>query len=117
MKLNQYPDAIAQSKRQLLTADRMAKQAKFKWEEIIAEMDTAIAFDAELKNDAQRKARRNEALKSDACVDAFEFYRVAAERLEDLEIDHTLLLHRFSVAKLEAQDTISKTEFQAAAAA
>jgi hypothetical protein len=117
MKLNQYADTIAQSKRQLLAVERAADRAKSKVDELLGQIDAAIAFDPELKNDAQRKAKRFELMKDASYVEAAEAYRIEAEKLDGMQVDHTQLLNRFSVAKLEAREAIAKLELNAAAAA
>ncbi|NJR37752.1 MAG: hypothetical protein HC781_01600 [Leptolyngbyaceae cyanobacterium CSU_1_4] len=117
MQLRDYPDAIAQSKRTLLQAERTTQTAKSKLDEIISQFEAAIAFDSELKNDAQRKSRKADLMKSEAYLDIFEAYRVEAEKLEDLGVDHQLLLNRFSIAKLEAREAIATVEYNAACAA
>jgi len=117
MKLTGYPDAIAHSQHTLLRAERTTRSTKTKLDEIISQIDVAIAFDGELKNDAQRKAKKADLLKSDAYLDIFEAYRVEAEKWEDLEVDHQLLLNRFSVAKLETREAIAHLELNAAIAA
>jgi hypothetical protein len=115
MQLHEYPQAIAQSNRAVLTAERVARNAKIKLDEMIAQIDTAIAFDSDLKNDAQRKSRRAELLLDPTYRDVASIYQAEAERLEDLKVDHQLILNRFSVAKLEAREAIAEMEMRVAA--
>jgi hypothetical protein len=117
MKLNQYPQAILESSKILIKAERTAKAAKVKLDEMTGQIEAEIAFDVELKNDAQRKARRVELtqqLDYKALVDS---HRTAAERFEDLQVDHAFLERSFSVAKLEARQAIATTEYSQAIAA
>jgi hypothetical protein len=116
MKINQYPEAIALSAKNLLKTERSLKGAKFKVDEITAQVDAAIAFDIELKNDNQRKAKRAELLQSECYADAFTNFRFISEQVEDLQVEHQLLLNQFTVAKLEVRQAIASLEANAIAA-
>lgn len=74
----------------------------------------AIAFDANLKNDAQRKAKRVELQQTDG-----DFYQASLllkqtkERRDLLAIDLELLRSQFALAKLEKREAIAQMELQA----
>lgn len=114
MHLKQYPNAIAAKQTELLELRQTIRQVK----ETIAgretNIDQAIAFDADLKNDGQRKAKRAELVRTD--LDLLELM----QRLDDLadqqqqaEIDLNLLLNKFAIAKLEKRQTIAQMETEA----
>jgi hypothetical protein len=117
MKLNQYPQAILESSKTLLKAERTAKAAKVKLDEMIGQIEADIAFDVEMKNDAQRKARRLELTQQPDYRALVDLHRAEAERFEDLQVDHAFLERCFSVAKLEARQAIATTEYSQAIAA
>ncbi|WP_231510538.1 hypothetical protein [Fischerella sp. PCC 9605] len=58
MNLNEYPAAIAKLQAQVFDFDLVIEQTNATIKQIEAEVDSAIAFDATLRNDAQRKAKR-----------------------------------------------------------
>jgi hypothetical protein len=116
MKLSDYPSAIAQSAKNLLKAERSLKSSKTKVDEITSQIDAAIAFDPELKNDVQRKAKRTELLQAECYVDAFTEFRFRTEQLEDQQVEHQLLKDQFTVAKLESRQAIASLEANAIAA-
>ncbi|MGC8711728.1 MAG: hypothetical protein ACP5RH_04995, partial [Leptodesmis sp.] len=60
MKLIDYPAEIAEKQRQLLRIEQHIRRLQEIVNGLTAEIDTAIAFDSDLKNDAQRKAKRLE---------------------------------------------------------
>jgi hypothetical protein len=60
MNLNEYPTAIARLQTQLTSFDLAVEQTQATLKQIESEIDNAIAFDAALKNDAQRKAKRQQ---------------------------------------------------------
>lgn len=60
MKLVDYPVAIAEKERQLLRIEQHLRRLQDTVNRLTAEIDTEIAFDSELRNDAQRRAKRLE---------------------------------------------------------
>ncbi len=114
MHLKQYPNAIAEKQTELLELRQTIRQVK----EAIAgretDIDREIAFNQDLKNDGQRKAKRAELVRTDLDLLAL------MQRLDDLddqqqqaEIDLTLLLNKFAIAKLEKRQTIAQMEGEA----
>lgn len=118
MKLSDYPNAIAEVQRQLLQVQQRLRTAKETVIFCLSTLDRAIAFSTELKNDAQRKAKRTELMESDS--DYIEAQQ-ALQRLEDLqaelEIELGLLRNQFSVLKLERREAIAQIEAQISLAA
>lgn len=108
MQLSHYPSAIAQAAQRVNEIDSqiMAVQQLIYREEGIA--DTRSAFDSDLKNDTQRKARRFETLLVN------QEYQTAINTLLRLNAEKAnaashleYLRNQFSVAKLEARKAIA----------
>ncbi|MBE9178627.1 hypothetical protein IQ268_08650 [Oculatella sp. LEGE 06141] len=116
MNLSNYPEAIAQSQFQLLLAERTVRRLQEQLTRLTAKIDSAIAFDADLKNDAQRKAKRTELLESPEYLEVAEVYQAAKDKHAEMEIELQLLLNRFSVAKLEQRHAIAIMELRTASA-
>jgi hypothetical protein len=116
MQLSHYPSAIAQAAQRVneLDSQIMAVQQLINREEGNAER--VSAFDPDLKNDTQRKARRFEMLLTNqeyqTAVNTL--IRLTAEKANALaHLEY--LRNQFSVAKLEARLEIAKqlTDFEA----
>lgn len=108
MQLSHYPSAIAQAAQRVNEIDSqiMAVQQLIYREEGIA--DTRSAFDSDLKNDTQRKARRFEALlvNQEYQTAINTLLRLNAEKANALaHLEY--LRNQFSVAKLEARKAIA----------
>lgn len=114
MYLKQYPNAIANQQTELLELRQTIGQVKTAIASCEAELDRAIAFDAELKNESQRKVKRAELIKADLNL------LQLREQLTELEYEHakaeinlSLLLNQFAIAKLERRRTIAQMETEA----
>lgn len=114
-QLNHYPAAIAQAAQRVneLDSQIMAVQQLINREE--GNADRVSAFDTDLKNDTQRKARRFEILLT------HHDYQTAVNTLMRLTADRAnaiahleYLRNQFSAAKLEARLEIAKqlTDFE-----
>ena len=66
MTLNDYPQAIADIQKQLLQIQQRLRTAKEAVAFSLSHIDRAIAFDTELKNDTQRKAKRKALMETDS---------------------------------------------------
>jgi hypothetical protein len=115
MQLSHYPSAIAQAAQRVneLDSQIMAVEQLINREEGNAER--ASAFDSELKNDNQRKARRFEMLliNQEYQIAVNTLMRLTAEKANALaHLEY--LRNQFSVAKLEARLEIAKhlTDFE-----
>jgi hypothetical protein len=115
MQLSHYPSAIAQAAQRVneIDSQMMAVQQLINREE--GNADTRSAFDSDLKNDSQRKARRFEVLLTNheyqTAVNTL--LRLSAEKAN--AIAHLeYLRNQFSVAKLEARLAIAQqlTDFE-----
>jgi multidrug resistance efflux pump len=102
MKLSDYPIAIAQVQRQILTLDQQLIGLQETVSVLAMEVEKRVIADGSLTNDTKRKARRLELQQSD-----LDFYRASIDlkeaqaKREALGIESQLLLNQFSVMKLE----------------
>ena len=102
--LSEYPHAIAQA--QTLIANLELDIAETKAEITVVEqtIDQQVAFDKELKNDGQRKAKRKELLAQDPGYDLLTGRLDSTRRTKArAEIRLNLLINQFTVAKIEAR--------------
>jgi hypothetical protein len=112
-----YPTAIAQKQRDFLREEQHVRRLQEIVNRHMAEIDTQIAFDSDLRNDAQRKAKRIELMRSADHQRAWANLQMAQDRRAELEIDLSLLRNQFSVLKLEMREAIASRELQLADAA
>jgi Na+/phosphate symporter len=117
MKLIDYPAEIAEKQRQLLRAEQHLRRLQDILNRLTAEIDTAIAFDSDLKNDAQRKAKRLELMRSAEFRKAIANLQIAEDERAEMEIDLALLRNQFSVLKLQLREAIAARELQVVDAA
>ncbi len=112
MRLLDYPANIAQKQRELLQAEQHIRRLQDVLNRLTAEIDTTIAFDTELRNDAQRKAKRLELMKAGEYRKAATNLQIAQDHRAEIEIDLGLLRNQFSVLKLELRESIAARELQ-----
>ena len=115
MQLNHYPTAIAQAAQRVNEIDVSQLAVQQVIHRMEGHADRVAAFEPELKNDNQRKARRFEVLLTDqeyqkAVDKAMQLTGEKANALAHLEY----LRNQFSVAKLEARLAIAQqlTDFE-----
>ncbi|AFZ27272.1 hypothetical protein Cylst_5238 [Cylindrospermum stagnale PCC 7417] len=116
MNLSEYPSAIAKLQAQVFDFDLIIEQTHSKIKQIEAEIDTEIAFNATLKNDAQRKAKKQQLL--DEHPSAWEQQEILSQyrsRRETAFIELCLRRNEFSILKLERREAIVRLELQAIA--
>jgi hypothetical protein len=114
MYLKQYPNAIALKQTELLEL----RQAIAQIQENIAlhenQIDYSIAFDTDLKNEAQRKVKRSELMREDVpLLDLRGQLAKLIYQRERLEIDLNCLINKFAIAKLERRAAIAQMEMEA----
>jgi archaellum component FlaC len=118
MKFENLPQKIANQER---AAARLREQLRTLKDAIAREesvIDKQVAFDSELKNDAQRKARRAELADQSALLkDLRNSIGRSEGQLKDAEIELELMRNTFSVLKLERREQIAQLELQAHTAA
>ncbi|MEI2582360.1 hypothetical protein [Scytonema sp. PRP1] len=123
MNLNEYPTAIAKLQAEVFDLDQLIDQTCTTTKQIEAEIDSAIAqgavaepiaFDAALRNDAQRKAKRQQLL--DEHPNYWEQQEILSQyrsKREQAFIQLCLKRNEFSVLKLEKRESIARLELQA----
>ena len=109
MKLNQYPVAIAQAAQTVNELESQIAAVQLVINRIEGNADKVAAFETDLKNDNQRKARRFEVLQVNLEYQQSlnTLIRLTAERgnaVAQLEY----LRNQFSVAKLETRLAIAR---------
>jgi hypothetical protein len=108
MKLNQYPATIAQAARKVNSVDSQIAAIELLMNRLEGHADRTAAFEPDLKNENQRKARRFDLLQTNLeyqqAVDAL--LHLNAEKANAL-IHLEYLRNQFSVAKLEARQAIA----------
>ncbi|MBD2298221.1 MULTISPECIES: hypothetical protein [Nostocales] len=109
MQMNHYPSAIAQAAQRVNELDSQLMAVQQQINRFEGNADRAAAFDVDLKNDAQRKARRFEVLllnhEYQKAVDTqIQLTMEKANAIAHLEY----LRNQFSVAKLEARLAIAQ---------
>jgi SUMO ligase MMS21 Smc5/6 complex component len=109
MELHEYPEAIASAQHLSLKQKQEIYSLQAELDHLSGQIDYAIAFDVELKNDLQRKAKRFELMNSDEYIQIDQALQAAKYKLAELEIEQQRLLNQFSVAKLEARQQIAQT--------
>ena len=109
MQLSHYPSAIAQASQRVNEIDSQLMAVQLQINRFEGNADRISSFDMDMKNDAQRKARRFEVLlvnqEYQKALDAQ--IRLATEKAN--AIAHLeYLRNQFSVAKLEARLKIAQ---------
>ncbi|MBW4609679.1 MAG: hypothetical protein KME22_21345 [Hassallia sp. WJT32-NPBG1] len=109
MQLSHYPSAIAQAAQRVNEVDSQLMAVQHQINRFEGNADRISAFESDLKNDAQRKARRFEVLlvnqEYQKSIDTL--IRLTAEKQNALaHLEY--LRNQFSVAKLEARLAIAQ---------
>lgn len=112
MKLIDYPIAIAEKQRHFLQTEQHIRRLQDILNRLTAEIDTAIAFDTTLKNEAQRKAKRLELMRTPDYRRAAANLQLTQDERAEIEIDLNLLRNQFSVLKLQLREAIAARELQ-----
>ena len=113
MNLNEYPTAIAKLQAEVFDLDQLIDQTCTTTKQIEAEIDSAIAFDAALRNDAQRKAKRQQLLDEHPNYwEQQEILNQYRSKRESCFIQLCLKRNEFSVLKLEKREAIARLELQ-----
>ncbi|HEY9877920.1 MAG TPA: hypothetical protein V6D29_05655 [Leptolyngbyaceae cyanobacterium] len=106
--LSDYPHAIARVRTAIARLDREIAELEHAIELIEVKLDTWIANASDLKNDAQRRAKRGELRINDINLNVKQdLLQTAKEKRTKEEIKLELLRSMFSVAKLQARYEIA----------
>jgi hypothetical protein len=115
MNLSTFPHAIATAQTKLVKLGRelaIARNALLLEE---MEIDRAIAFSSEFKNDTQRKSAKSQMLQESAKYQELtSLFDGLNEKYQLADIDMQLVKNNFTVCKLEARERIAKQETLAA---
>lgn len=114
MKLAQYPQAIADAEKDLLKANQALRRSQAELDQLNAAIDSAIAHDSELKNDAQRKAKRAELMAESLYQECLKELHYTIDNRTACEIELNLLRNQFTAQKLLLQESIALRELQLA---
>jgi chromosome segregation ATPase len=116
MQISDYPGAIAQLQYQLLNLNQQIEKFSQSINRICNQFEMQIAFDPELKNDQQRKAKKTELIRQSGDYESLSsalaketFKRSQIEiQLEQLKSEFAVLrlIKREAIAKLEASTEI-----------
>ncbi len=109
LSLMQYPSAIAQAAQSLSEIDFKMGEVRQHLARLEGNAEMVVAFEAALKNDNQRKARRFEVLQSNPEYDKALTYinRLTADKANAAaRLEH--LRNEFTITKLEFQNTIAQ---------
>lgn len=108
MNLKEYPAAIAKAAEQVRYWDSEIAECKLIIEQVESRVDREIAFDATLKNDAQRKSSRLELLELDNRYPlAIKLLREVTTERQAAATSLERLRNEFAVCKLEVQMVIA----------
>lgn len=114
MNLNEYPQVIAKLQAEVFGLDLTIEQTHTVVKQIEADVDSQVAFDAALRNDAQRKAKRQQLI--DEHPHYWEHQEILGQyrsKREQHFIELCLKRNEFSVLKLEKREAIARLELQA----
>jgi hypothetical protein len=114
MNLNEYPQVIAKLQAEVFGLDLTIEQTHAIVKQIEADVDSQIAFDAALRNDAQRKAKRQQLI--DEHLHYWEHQEILGQyrsKREQHFIELCLRRNEFSILKLEKREAIARLELQA----
>lgn len=115
MNLADYPIAISNIQKKLLKLEKNIRKLEEFLASAYSAIDREIAFNSELKNEAQRKAKRQELIAgSTEIVTSGIDLQNLKDKQASLEIDLQLLRNQFSILKLEKREAIALLEVQAA---
>ena len=109
-QLKEYPVRIAEAEKQIQKLETSRNQFKEVLLYMDADIEAAIAFDKELKNEQQRRTKRLSLRQSPDYLQAKLSLSRSGEEYTDSVIQLNLLKNQFSVAKLEARLTIANLE-------
>ncbi|QSJ14153.1 hypothetical protein JYQ62_19640 [Nostoc sp. UHCC 0702] len=111
LHLHEYPGAIANLQVQLLKLDQSVEQISQRVKHVCDQFELQTAFDPELKNEQQRKAKKAELIRQSG--DYEQLNHVLGEetyRRDILCIQLEQLKSEFSVAKLLKRETVARVE-------
>lgn len=109
LKLEEYPNTIAELERRLLDFNNQFNNQELYLESIVWSIDKMIAFSPEFKNEQQRKLARIEELdKSETYQKAKVNFDICKQNRDEILIELNRIKNQFSVAKIQARLRIAE---------
>lgn len=109
MKLREYPAAIARAAEAVNSLDQQVAELKQEMSHLEGKAELVAAFETNLKNDTQRKARRFEILDASPDYQALQHQLIRLMNERSNAIAHLeYLRNQFSAAKLETRWAIAE---------
>ncbi|HEY9699662.1 MAG TPA: hypothetical protein V6D10_20545 [Trichocoleus sp.] len=115
MKISEFPQQIADKQLAVLSQEQKVRKLKDILQTFDREIECAVAFDAELKNESQRKSKKAELQADEEYQGTLLELQHAQDALVKLQIEADLLRSQFSVAKLEFRLSLAQLETSIAA--
>jgi hypothetical protein len=113
LQLREYPNIIACTQSQIHELDIQIERLYRIIKQIESTIDSVIAFDKTLCNDAQRKAKRQKLLDEHQSFWEFQENISDMKAIRDIKfIELCRLRDEFSVLKLDKRETIARLELQ-----
>lgn len=110
LPLSQYPTAIAEVQRQILSQEQRIRLLKYQRAEFDLKIEQAIADDPQLRNEQLRDAKRRGWKNAQKYRDLVAQEEEAGDRLKMLKIQLEQLKAQFEVEKLLLQERIASRE-------
>ena len=111
LDLRDYPELIAEKELALLRLDRQVNRDRSSLDLAVNEIERDVAFDENLKNDHQRRAKKHEMLTSQP------WHEELTDRIDQTEaeirrltIELNLLRNQFSLEKLLLRERVALAE-------
>ena len=113
LDLNDYPNEIAVKRRQLLRIEQTIRRLSEAATTFANQIDQMVAFDAELSNETQRRAKKAQLRRSDeGYVQASKALADAQDQKTEIEIELQLMRDQFGLLKMQERDRIAQIERQ-----
>lgn len=110
LPLSQYPTAIAEVQRQILSQEQRIRQLKYQRAEFDLKIEQAIADDPQLRNEQLRDAKRRGWKNAQKYRELVAQDEEAGDRLKMLKIQLEQLKAQFEVEKLLLRERIASME-------
>ena len=113
LDLNDYPNEIAVKRRELLKLEQTIRRLSETATTFADQIDQMVAFDAELSNEAQRRAKKAQLRQSDeGYIQASKALADVQDQKAEIEIDLQLLRDQFGLLKLHERERLAHIEGQ-----
>jgi hypothetical protein len=111
MQFHEYPGAIARTQHQILDLNKQIEKISQSLNQVCNDFDLSVAFDPELKNEQQRKAKKAELLRTSGDYEVLSRnLAIAKYNCSRAEIELEQLKGEFTVARLLKREAIAKLE-------